>query len=76
LSPVWQQLYYKRLDNLVNNNDNVSKNNKGKKIIGLYIPNSLVEQHKSELKGYEITKAIVRFPLDKKLPRHANKKAD
>lgn len=35
---------------------------------GLYIPIPVVEEHKSELKGYETTKATVRFPLDKKLP--------
>ena len=31
-------------------------------------PTPVVEEHKSELKGYEATKATVRFPLDKKLP--------
>ncbi|HMH10230.1 MAG TPA: DUF1801 domain-containing protein [Candidatus Nitrosopolaris rasttigaisensis] len=39
-----------------------------KKHIGLYIPTPVVEEHKSELKDYETTKATVRFPLDKKLP--------
>ena len=39
-----------------------------KKHIGLYIPTPVVEEHKSELKGYETTKAMVRFPLDEKLP--------
>ena len=39
-----------------------------KKHIGLYIPTPIVEEYKSELKGYETTKATVRFPLDKKLP--------
>ena len=39
-----------------------------KKHIGLYIPTPVVEEHKSELEGYEITKATIRFPLDKKLP--------
>ena len=39
-----------------------------KKHIGLYIPTPVVEEHKSELKGYETTKATLRFPLDKKLP--------
>jgi uncharacterized protein YdhG (YjbR/CyaY superfamily) len=39
-----------------------------KKHIGLYIPTPVVEEHKSELKGYETSKATVRFPLNKKLP--------
>jgi uncharacterized protein YdhG (YjbR/CyaY superfamily) len=39
-----------------------------KKHIGLYIPTPVVEQHNSDLKGYETTRATVRFPLDKKLP--------
>jgi uncharacterized protein YdhG (YjbR/CyaY superfamily) len=39
-----------------------------KKHIGLYIPTPVVEEHKSELKDYETTKATVRLPLDKKLP--------
>ncbi len=39
-----------------------------KKHIGLYVPTPVVEEHKSELKGYETTKATVRFPLDEKLP--------
>src|SRR6266699_6914054 len=39
-----------------------------KKHIGLYVPTPVVEEHQSELKGYETTKATVRFPLDKKLP--------
>jgi uncharacterized protein YdhG (YjbR/CyaY superfamily) len=39
-----------------------------KKHIGLYIPAPIVEEHKSELKDYETTKATVRFPLDKRLP--------
>jgi uncharacterized protein YdhG (YjbR/CyaY superfamily) len=39
-----------------------------KKHIGLYIPTPVVEEHKSELKGYETSKARVRFPLNKKLP--------
>ena len=36
--------------------------------IGLYIPTPVVEEHKSELKDYQPSKATVRFPLDKKLP--------
>src|SRR2546423_1012456 len=36
--------------------------------IGLYVPTPVIEEHKSELKGYETAKATVRFPLDKKLP--------
>jgi len=38
------------------------------KHIGFYVPTPVVEEHKSELKGYETTKATVRFPLDEKLP--------
>ena len=36
--------------------------------IGLYIPTPVIEEHKSELKDYQIAKATVRFPLDKKIP--------
>lgn len=36
--------------------------------IGLYIPTPVVEEHVRELKGYETTKATIRFPLDKRLP--------
>ena len=36
--------------------------------IGLYVPPPIIEEHKSELKGYETSTATVRFPLDKKLP--------
>jgi uncharacterized protein YdhG (YjbR/CyaY superfamily) len=36
--------------------------------IGLYVPTPVIEEHKSELKAYETTKATLRFPLDKKLP--------
>ena len=39
-----------------------------KKHIGLYIPPHVVEEHKTEIKGCETTKATIRFPLDKKLP--------
>jgi uncharacterized protein YdhG (YjbR/CyaY superfamily) len=39
-----------------------------KKHIGLYVPTPVLEEHKSELKGYETTGATVRLPLDKKLP--------
>lgn len=39
-----------------------------KKHIGLYVPTPVLEEHKSELKGYETTSATVRFPLDEKLP--------
>lgn len=39
-----------------------------KKHIGLYVPTPVIEEHESELKDYEIAKATVRFPLDKKLP--------
>jgi uncharacterized protein YdhG (YjbR/CyaY superfamily) len=36
--------------------------------IGLYIRPPIIEEHKSELKGYETTRSTVRFPLDKQLP--------
>jgi uncharacterized protein YdhG (YjbR/CyaY superfamily) len=36
--------------------------------IGLYIPTPVIEEHKSELAGYETARATVRFPLDKSLP--------
>ena len=36
--------------------------------IGFYVPTPVVEEHKSELQGYETTKATVRFPLDEQLP--------
>ena len=36
--------------------------------IGLYISPPVIQEHKSELKGYETAKATVRFPLNKKLP--------
>src|SRR6185436_15384948 len=39
-----------------------------KKHIGVYIPSPIIEDFKSELKGYETSKATVRFPLEKKLP--------
>jgi uncharacterized protein YdhG (YjbR/CyaY superfamily) len=39
-----------------------------KKHIGFYVPTPVVEEHQSELKGYETTKATVRFPLDEQLP--------
>ncbi len=45
-----------------------------KKHIGLYVPTPVVEEHKSELKGYETTNATVRFYLDKKLPLDLIKK--
>ena len=45
-----------------------------KKHIGLYVPNPVLEEHKSELKGYETTNATVRFPLDEKLPLDLIKK--
>ena len=36
--------------------------------IGLYIRPPIIEEHKSELEGFETTKSTVRLPLDKKLP--------
>lgn len=45
-----------------------------KKHIGFYIPTPVLEEHTSELKGYETTKATVRFPLDEELPLDLIKK--
>jgi uncharacterized protein YdhG (YjbR/CyaY superfamily) len=39
-----------------------------KKHIGFYVPTPVVEEHKSELQGYETTDATIRFPLDEELP--------
>ncbi|HEX9133105.1 MAG TPA: DUF1801 domain-containing protein [Ktedonobacteraceae bacterium] len=39
-----------------------------KKHIGVYIPTPVLEEHKSELQGYETTKATLRLPLDEELP--------
>lgn len=36
--------------------------------IGFYVPTPVVEEHKSELQGYETTDATIRFPLNEKLP--------
>jgi uncharacterized protein YdhG (YjbR/CyaY superfamily) len=36
--------------------------------IGLYIRPPVIEEHKSELEGYETTPSTIRLPLDKKLP--------
>ena len=36
--------------------------------IGFYVPSPVVEEHKSELQGYETTDATIRFPLNEKLP--------
>lgn len=36
--------------------------------IGLYVPTPVIEEHKSDLEGYETASATVRLPLDKKLP--------
>lgn len=36
--------------------------------IGLYIPTPVIEEHMSELGGYETAKGTVRLPLGKKLP--------
>lgn len=38
-----------------------------KRHIGLYVPR-VVGQHKRELKGFVMTNATVRLPLDRKLP--------
>lgn len=45
-----------------------------KKHIGLYVPTPVVEEHKSELQGYETTDATIRFPLNEKLPLDLIKK--
>jgi uncharacterized protein YdhG (YjbR/CyaY superfamily) len=39
-----------------------------KKHIGFYVPTPVVEEHKSEVQGYETTDATIRFPLNEKLP--------
>ncbi len=39
-----------------------------KKHVGLYVMPPVIQNHKSELKGYETSKATVRFPLSRKLP--------
>ena len=39
-----------------------------KKHIGFYVPTPVLEEHKSELEGYQTTKATIRFPLDEQLP--------
>ena len=36
--------------------------------LGLYVPTPVIEEHKTDLKGYVTAKATVRFPLNKKLP--------
>ena len=45
-----------------------------KKHIGLYVPTPIVEEHKSELKGYETTPATIHFPLNENLPLELVKK--
>ena len=45
-----------------------------KKHIGFYVPPPVVEEHKSELQGYETTDATIRFPLNEKLPLDLIKK--
>ena len=45
-----------------------------KEHIGLYLPTPVIEEHESDLKAYETTKATVRFPLNKKLPASLIKK--
>jgi len=36
--------------------------------IGIYIPTSVIEEHRNEIGGYYATKATVHLPLDKDLP--------
>ena len=45
-----------------------------KKHIGFYVPTPVVEEHKSELQGYETTNATIHFPLNEKLPLDLIKK--
>jgi uncharacterized protein YdhG (YjbR/CyaY superfamily) len=45
-----------------------------KKHIGFYVPTPVLEEHQSDLQGYETTNATVRFPLDKPLPLDLVKK--
>ena len=45
-----------------------------KKHIWFYVTTPVVEEHKSELQGYETTNATVRFPLNEKLPLDLIKK--
>jgi uncharacterized protein YdhG (YjbR/CyaY superfamily) len=42
--------------------------------IGLYLRPPVIEEHKSELSGYETTKSAVHLPLDKKVPVQLIKK--
>jgi hypothetical protein len=34
-----------------------------------YIPALVIEEHKTELKAYDAERDVVRFPLDKKIPK-------
>lgn len=45
-----------------------------KKHIGFYVPTPILEEHQSDLQGYETTTATVRFPLDEPLPLDLVKK--
>ena len=44
-----------------------------KKHIGFYIPTPVVDEHQSELKGYETTKATIRFPWMNNCPLLSSK---
>jgi uncharacterized protein YdhG (YjbR/CyaY superfamily) len=39
-----------------------------KKYVGIFIRPPIIQEHKSELKGYVTTKSAVHFPLNKPLP--------
>ncbi len=45
-----------------------------KPYVRLHILPSVIENHKKELKGYPLTKSIVSFPIDKKIPKLLIKK--
>jgi len=36
--------------------------------IGLYMPTTLIEEHKKELAGYHVSRATVRLPLEEEVP--------
>lgn len=42
--------------------------------IGLYLIPPTIQEHQSELKGYDTSKATIRLPLDRKLPAGLIKK--
>jgi len=42
--------------------------------IGLYLRPPVIDEHKSDLKGYQTTKSAVHLPLDRKVPVQLIKK--